>query len=54
MSHRRAANGTVLCEHSEADGARADVTLVIVRITWESWQTISSTAPGEMLDDPSP
>src|SRR6266566_3497227 len=24
------------------------ITLVIVRITWESWQTISSTAPGEI------
>ncbi len=27
------------------------ITLVILRITWESWQTISSTDPGEMLDD---
>jgi cation diffusion facilitator family transporter len=27
------------------------ITLVILRITWESWQTISSTEPGEMLDD---
>jgi cation diffusion facilitator family transporter len=27
------------------------ITLVILRITWESWQTIKSTA-GEMLDDP--
>jgi cation diffusion facilitator family transporter len=26
------------------------ITLVIVRITWESWQTIRSTDPGEMLD----
>ena len=27
------------------------ITLVILRITWESWQTISSTEPGEMLAD---
>jgi cation diffusion facilitator family transporter len=27
------------------------ITLVILRITWESWQTISSTEPGELLDD---
>ena len=27
------------------------ITLVILRITWESWQTISKTDPGEMLDD---
>ena len=27
------------------------ITLVILRITWESWQTIRSTDPGEMLDD---
>ena len=27
------------------------ITLVILHITWESWQTISSTDPGEMLDD---
>jgi cation diffusion facilitator family transporter len=27
------------------------ITLVIVRITWESWQTIRSTDPGEMLDE---
>ena len=27
------------------------ITLVIVRITWQSWQTISSTEPGEMLDE---
>jgi len=26
------------------------ITLVIVHITWESWQTISKTEPGEMLD----
>ena len=27
------------------------ITLVILRITWESWTTISSTEPGEMLDE---
>jgi divalent metal cation (Fe/Co/Zn/Cd) transporter len=27
------------------------ITLVILHITWESWPTISSTEPGEMLDD---
>jgi divalent metal cation (Fe/Co/Zn/Cd) transporter len=27
------------------------ITLVILRITWESWQTISNTEPGEMLDE---
>ena len=27
------------------------ITLVILHITWESWQTISSTDPGEMLDE---
>jgi divalent metal cation (Fe/Co/Zn/Cd) transporter len=27
------------------------ITLVILRITWESWRTISTTDPGEMLDD---
>ena len=26
------------------------ITLVILRITWESWTTISSTEPGEMLE----
>jgi cation diffusion facilitator family transporter len=26
------------------------ITLVILRITWESWRTISKTEPGEMLD----
>jgi cation diffusion facilitator family transporter len=26
------------------------ITLVILHITWESWQTISKTEPGEMLD----
>jgi hypothetical protein len=29
----------------------AVVALVIVRITWESWQAIFSTDPGEMLDN---
>jgi cation diffusion facilitator family transporter len=27
------------------------ITLVILHITWESWQTISNTDPGEMLDE---
>src|SRR6266702_2325499 len=27
------------------------ITAVILRITWESWHTISTTDPGEMLDD---
>ena len=27
------------------------ITLVIVRIRWESWQTIRSSDPGEMLDE---
>ncbi len=27
------------------------VTIVILRITWESRQAISSSDPGEMLDD---
>jgi cation diffusion facilitator family transporter len=27
------------------------ITLTILRITWESWQTISKTEPGEMLDN---
>jgi divalent metal cation (Fe/Co/Zn/Cd) transporter len=27
------------------------ITLTILHITWESWQTISTTQPGEMLDD---
>ena len=27
------------------------ITLVILRITWESWKTISKTEPGEMLDE---
>jgi cation diffusion facilitator family transporter len=30
------------------------ITLVILRITWESWQTISKTEPGEMLDEHEP
>ena len=28
------------------------ITIVILRITWQSWQTIRSTEPGEMLDEP--
>jgi divalent metal cation (Fe/Co/Zn/Cd) transporter len=27
------------------------ITLVILHITWGSWQTISKTDPGEMLDE---
>jgi cation diffusion facilitator family transporter len=27
------------------------ITLVILHISWESWQTISTTDPGEMLED---
>jgi cation diffusion facilitator family transporter len=27
------------------------ITLVILRITWESWQTIANSDPGETLDD---
>jgi cation diffusion facilitator family transporter len=27
------------------------ITLVILRITWKSWRTISTTKPGEMLDE---
>jgi cation diffusion facilitator family transporter len=27
------------------------ITLVILHITWESWQTISKTEPGEMLEE---
>ena len=27
------------------------ITLVILRITWESWTTIRSSQPGEMLDE---
>src|SRR5206468_3826996 len=26
------------------------ITLVIVRITWQSWRTVSTTEPGEMTD----
>jgi hypothetical protein len=28
------------------------ITLVILHIAWERWQTISSTGPGEVLDKP--
>jgi cation diffusion facilitator family transporter len=27
------------------------LTLVILKITWESWRTVSTTDPGEMVDD---
>jgi cation diffusion facilitator family transporter len=27
------------------------ITLVILKITWDSWRTVSSTDPGEMLDE---
>ncbi len=27
------------------------ITLVIIKITWDSWRTISTTDPGEMLED---
>jgi cation diffusion facilitator family transporter len=30
------------------------ITLVILRITWQSWRTISSTEPGEVIDDHGP
>jgi divalent metal cation (Fe/Co/Zn/Cd) transporter len=26
------------------------ITVVILKITWESWHTVSSTDPGEMVD----
>ncbi len=26
------------------------ITLVIMRITWQSWRTVSTTDPGEMLE----
>ena len=26
------------------------ITLVILRITWQSWRTISSTEPGELVE----
>jgi cation diffusion facilitator family transporter len=28
------------------------ITLVILRITWQSWRTISTTEPGEMVEEP--
>jgi divalent metal cation (Fe/Co/Zn/Cd) transporter len=28
------------------------ITLVILRITWQSWRTVSTTEPGEMVDSP--
>ncbi len=30
------------------------ITLVILRITWQSWRTVSTTDPGEMVDDHHP
>ena len=27
------------------------ITLVILRITWDSWRTVSTTEPGEMIED---
>lgn len=27
------------------------ITLVILRITWQSWRTVSTTEPGEMIED---
>jgi divalent metal cation (Fe/Co/Zn/Cd) transporter len=26
------------------------ITLVILKITWDSWRTVSSTEPGEVID----
>jgi divalent metal cation (Fe/Co/Zn/Cd) transporter len=26
------------------------ITLVILRITWQSWQTVTRTDPGEMIE----
>ena len=26
------------------------ITLVILRITWQSWRTVSTTDPGEMIE----
>ena len=28
------------------------ITLVILKITWDSWRTVSTTDPGEMIDHP--
>lgn len=28
------------------------ITLVILEITWDSWRTVTSTDPGEMIDEP--
>ena len=28
------------------------ITIVILRITWQSWRTVSTTEPGELTDDP--
>ena len=27
------------------------ITLVILKITWDSWRTVSSTEPGQLIDD---
>jgi divalent metal cation (Fe/Co/Zn/Cd) transporter len=27
------------------------ITLVILKITWDSWRVVSTTEPGELLDD---
>ena len=27
------------------------ITLVILRITWDAWRTVSRTEPGQMIDD---
>jgi divalent metal cation (Fe/Co/Zn/Cd) transporter len=27
------------------------ITIVILRITWQSWRTVSTTEPGEMAED---
>jgi divalent metal cation (Fe/Co/Zn/Cd) transporter len=29
------------------------ITLVILRITWQSWRTVSTTNPGEMIEESS-
>jgi len=27
------------------------ITLVIIKITWDSWRTVSTTDPGQMVED---
>jgi divalent metal cation (Fe/Co/Zn/Cd) transporter len=27
------------------------ITLVILKVTWDSWRTVSSTEPGQLIDD---